>query len=507
MDWQKVFEGLRLLVTGVIERLGPVARILHMVWPYVWRLWNVIARFSTSVYELFYAIYAALMAMLKPVYKLVRANRLSSITIGGGSLLIAALLLSIEERNLPQPDPEFDERPEYVVGAVISLSGKFAKRGGEMLLGYKTAASLINEAGGIRIDGMPHNLALEVYDDESNILRVPDVTRKLLSKNSPEVLLGPYSSLLARPMISEAVRAEVPVVVPIASSAGLSDLPANSAFLLQTPPRRHLQLAANNLLAHFAQKRNSVLDEKAKKKKGIFASGDKPTVLVSAAADQHSKEVIAGVLEVLAMDEAIEIEQIDLAVSEEGQLEELHKKLASADAVFISGFADGATKLMETIATEGITIPFIAMTHCDIANIGTQEPTAAQGALCAVHWQPEASFKGTEPISDEEFDHRYFEDHATLPTHRSAAAAAAVQLIASAVTRMQNDVKLTMSGALATSRIDTLYGPLAFDRKGVNTDKPMVISQINLSRFVPVAPSAIAAASINFTRPKLASAN
>lgn len=507
MDWHKLLDGLRQLAFALADRLGRLPGLIRWLWRRLRPALRIIVGFARSSYVILRALLDALWVLLKPIYAIVRNNRLSAATVIGGSILIVALLLSIEERKLPQPDPAFDDRPRYVIGAVVSLTGKYARQGNEMLQGYKAATELINEAGGIRIEDVPHNLALEVYDDESSVLRVPDVTRRLVGNGSSEVLLAPYSSALAKPMIAVTVPVGIPVVVPIASAAGLGDVPAVSAFLLQTPPRRHLQLAADALLGHFATVRGEFAKDERKKRKGPFANGARPKVLVSAAADLHSQNVIAGVLEVLGQDETIEIEQIDLQVTDDQERKALNQKLAKADAVFVSAFSAGATKLMETIASKGISIPFIALTHCDIANIGTEEPTAAQGALCAVHWQPEARFKGSEPLTAEVFAKRYFEDNAQVPSHRAAAAAAAIQLIASALHRMQHDEALAMGDALATSRIDTLYGPLAFDRNGTNTNKPMVISQIQLSRFIPVAPAPIAAASINFIRPQLAASN
>ena len=67
--------------------------------------------------------------------------------------------------------------------------------------------------------------------------------------------------------------------------------------------------------------------------------------------------------------------------------------------------------------------------------------------------------------------------------------------------------KISLLQALQNTDYNTFYGPVQFDARGQNTAKPMVLSQINRSRYVPVAPANIAVQQVNHIRPQLASAD
>ena len=56
----------------------------------------------------------------------------------------------------------------------------------------------VNQSGGIRIDGARRDLALECQDDESDIARCAEIYRTLCARDRVDLILGPYSSKLAR---------------------------------------------------------------------------------------------------------------------------------------------------------------------------------------------------------------------------------------------------------------------------------------------------------------------
>ncbi len=87
-----------------------------------------------------------------------------------------------------------------IVGMPASLSGQFRVQGRQALAGLLAWAEDVNRAGGLSIrpgeTGSPVTVAH--YDDASEPGRVREVTRRLIVQDRVDLLMGPYSSVLAR---------------------------------------------------------------------------------------------------------------------------------------------------------------------------------------------------------------------------------------------------------------------------------------------------------------------
>ncbi len=82
------------------------------------------------------------------------------------------------------------------VGMVASLSGSFSEQGYQAIRGAMAWIQEFNGAGGILIKELGRKLSLEMiyYDDEGKIEVAKKATKKLLTRDKVDVLLGPYSS-------------------------------------------------------------------------------------------------------------------------------------------------------------------------------------------------------------------------------------------------------------------------------------------------------------------------
>lgn len=115
------------------------------------------------------------------------------------------------------------------IGASLSLTGKYAWTGNRMLEGYKVWETLINEKGcspGLEgygckgpglINGRP--VKLIIYDDQSNPATGVKLYQKLITDDKVDLLMGPYSSAIAKSVTPVIERAQMPMV----SSGGSDD--------------------------------------------------------------------------------------------------------------------------------------------------------------------------------------------------------------------------------------------------------------------------------------------
>ncbi|MCE4604780.1 MAG: amino acid ABC transporter substrate-binding protein [Aeropyrum sp.] len=87
-----------------------------------------------------------------------------------------------------------EEVETLVIGAPLSLSGKYAKEGEMSLMGALAVVNWINDQGGIKVGGKTYKLEFIFYDDESNPDRVVSLVEKLIAEDNVNFLLAPYSS-------------------------------------------------------------------------------------------------------------------------------------------------------------------------------------------------------------------------------------------------------------------------------------------------------------------------
>jgi branched-chain amino acid transport system substrate-binding protein len=84
------------------------------------------------------------------------------------------------------------------VGAVLSLSGRFANQGEQARRGLVLWAEAVGTAGGLPVQdpGGSSSVELLVYDDESRSGPAASGTERLIVEDRVDLLVGPYSSVL-----------------------------------------------------------------------------------------------------------------------------------------------------------------------------------------------------------------------------------------------------------------------------------------------------------------------
>ena len=99
-----------------------------------------------------------------------------------------------------------------VLGAAISQSGKYAREGKFYVDAYTIAVDAVNKAGGVKIGGKAHKLALKLYDDQSDPALSARLDTKLVTSDKVNFLLGPYTSGIVIAASAIAEKYEIPMV-------------------------------------------------------------------------------------------------------------------------------------------------------------------------------------------------------------------------------------------------------------------------------------------------------
>src|SRR5207248_9348708 len=111
-----------------------------------------------------------------------------SIAAGAVSLLLAAAASAAEA----------DPAAPVILGAAVSLTGKYAVNGKNTKDGYDLAVKRINEMGGVKVGGKSYKLKVLYYDDESTPARGAQLAERLISQDGVQFVLGAYSSGLTK---------------------------------------------------------------------------------------------------------------------------------------------------------------------------------------------------------------------------------------------------------------------------------------------------------------------
>jgi branched-chain amino acid transport system substrate-binding protein len=373
------------------------------------------------------------------------------------------------------------------LGAAISLTGKYAANGEHTQRGYDLAVKMINDAGGVTVDGKQYQLAVIYYDDESTPARGAQLAERLINQDGVDYMLGPYSSGLTEAMAPVTEQYGIPMIE--ANGASISLFQNGYKYLFAVLSTTEQYLASSVALAAELAERE----------------GRDPSTLTLAGAfenDPFSQDIRAGVLAdaekygiTVVIDDQLPPELNDMAAT-------LAKvKALKPDILVVSGHDKGASLAIRQIEEMRVDVPLLALTHCDSADIIGNFGAAAEYTLCSSQWAPTLSYSDDLFGSAGDFAVLFEETYGYAPPYQAAESAAAVQVFADAFERAGSFDKDAVRDAISATKMETFYGNIEFDETGRNIAKPMVLYQVQDGNYVVVAPTKWAAADVRFPTP------
>jgi len=377
-----------------------------------------------------------------------------------------------------------------VIGSALSLSGKYGESGVHTKNGYEYAIRRIDEAGGVTVAGRCHRFEILYYDDESKGRRAATLAERLIDQDGVRYMLGPYSSGITRAVVPVTEQRRVPMVQAQGASLSLFSKGHSHLFAVLSTSEQYLSSA----IALAAEQAG---------KQGRKASDIRIAVAVEN--DPFSLDVRAGVLDdaerhgmTVVLDETLPRDMDDMTpiLTRTRQL--------SPDILVVSGHADGAKTAARQIAEQGVAVPMVALTHCEVADVTAVAGTGANGLLCATQWAETLRYEdpvfGTAAEFEAGFRQAFVEYSDRPMPYQVAQAAAAVYVFKDAFERAGTLDKDAVRDAIAETDLATFYGPIRFSDTGRNIAKPMVLRQIQDGAYNVVAPSAYASHALNWPR-------
>jgi branched-chain amino acid transport system substrate-binding protein len=377
------------------------------------------------------------------------------------------------------------------LGAAISLTGKYSTNGVHAKNGYDFAINKINAAGGVNVGGKSYNLEVIYYDDESTPARAAQLTERLISQDGVQFMLGPYSSGLTKAVAPVIEKYKIPMVEAEGASRSLFN--KGYKYLFAVLSTSELYLASTiSLAAGVAEKQGK--------------SPSDVRIAMAFENDPFSQDVRAGVIAdaekfsmQIIIDDQLPRDLSDMAAT-------LTKvKALKPDVLLVSGHSKGAATAARQIGEMGVSVPMIAITHCEAADVTGKFPTAANGLLCPTQWSETLSYSdpffGSAAEYDAEFKAAYPEYAEKSVPYQTAQATAGVWVFKDAFERAGTLDKEAVRDALAATELSTFYGDIKFSLAGNNIAKPMVLRQIQGGVYNVVAPQEFASHELEWPRP------
>ena len=366
-----------------------------------------------------------------------------------------------------------------VLGAAVSLTGKYSTNGKNTKDGYDLAVKMINEKGGVKVGGKTYKLQVKYYDDESTPARGAELAERLIKQDGLKFILGPYSSGMTK------------AVVPVTEQYKVPMIEGNGAAReLFTKGYRYLFAT----LSTSDQYLTSAITLAAENAKALGKEPKAMTIAIVIENDPFSQDVRAGILDDakkygmrIVIDDQMPKDVNDISST-------LTKvKALKPDILVVSGHSKGAATATQQIGEMKVDVPVIAMTHCDSAQIAEKQGKAAEYILCAQQWDVALTYKDALFGDSKKYAELFKKDFNYDPPYQAAESTAAVQVFADAFTRAGTLDPEKVRDAIAATNLETFYGNIKFDEAGRNIAKPMVLTQVRGGDYKLVAPEKWAA--------------
>ena len=348
---------------------------------------------------------------------------------------------------------------KIVLGAAVSLTGKYSSNGVHTQNGYNMAVERINSMGGVKVGGKTYKFDIIYYDDESNPKRAAQLAERLINQDGVEFMLGPYSSGLTKAMAPVTEKYGVPMVEANGASRSLFTKGYKYLFAVLAPANLYLDVAIRTAVELNGGKGVNI----AMAFEQDAFSQDVRLGIVDAAEDTGSKIVI---------DDKLPKELNDMAAT-------LAKvKAVKPDVLVVSGHTKGALTAIRQIAEMKVDVPMLAMTHCDAAKLSKQHGKNAQYALCASQWHKTLTYKDDFFTDGMTYDADFTKMFDYAPPYQAAESSAALLVFKDAFERANSFDQKKVRDALAATDMQTFYGNIKFAPGGQNVSKPMVLFQV-----------------------------
>jgi branched-chain amino acid transport system substrate-binding protein len=355
---------------------------------------------------------------------------------------------------------------QIVLGSAISQTGKYAREGKFYVDAYALTVEAINKAGGVKVGGRPYQLALKLYDDQSDPNLSVRLFTRLVTSDRVNFLLGPYSSGITIPASAVSEKYEIPMIQGGGASGKIFD--RGYKYIFGTLPKAefYFQSAIEAAVKLTPPVRTAAL----------LYSNEAFDRSVADGARQWLKEW-----------------KVDKVYDEEYQpaTQDFTSILAvikskGPDLVLVAGHVENALNFIRQSQAADVNPKMVVFTvGPPTADFRKTLGKAAELAYGITPWLPDMEVGGEVFASASQFAKQFQERFGYEADYHVAAGAACVLALKVAVEHASSLEPKKVRDALAALDVETLYGRVKFEPSG-QIAMGQVLIQIQDGKVVPV---------------------
>lgn len=365
-------------------------------------------------------------------------------------------------------------------GAVLSLSGDFAKEGNYLKKGYELWLEEINQRGGLKVGNKYYKVEVIFKDDNSN----PEKSKALvksLCQEGIKLFLGPYGS--------DFVLSQAEVVE---QCGGLMVQGGGAADILYRKGYKNI-FGIYTVASKYMEDILKILKKKENKVMKIAILYPNRVFPITVAESTKELALKYG-YKVSAYYKYEDLEEIDRII--EGL------KNQTPDIIIGCGYYKDSVKIIKALHNLGIRPKALVMTVGPvISGLIVELKELAEGVISAVQWAPSLNYRDPLFGSTSQFNQKYLSKYHEAPNYISAGAATVGVIFTTAIQRAGNPSDISsIRKALLELNLETLFGKISFDQTGKVKSKEMVVVQIQKGKVKTVYPFKFAEAPLIYPK-------
>jgi len=389
--------------------------------------------------------------------------------------ITAASILCIAGAAAVAPPAAADDNV-ITFGAALSTTGRDSREGALTKEGYDFWKDYVNSQGGIKIAGKLYKVDIKYYDDGSDAATSAKLVERLITQDNVKFILAPYgsSATFAASAITE--KYQVPMVDPNGAAEAIFNRGFHYTFAILSPAKKYLQ---------------GILE---------LAMTLKPrpaSVAVLAANDKFSLEVAEGISDFVTKNGFTEVFYSEYPPDTKDVATLLTQvKAKNPDIILGSGHLQDSLLIMRAAKDQSVTSKVIGFsvgpsTPDFITSLGPD----ANGVMGGAQWTTTLNY--IDPLfgNAERYAKLFEAKYHHIPDYHNAESTAAPETFQFAMEKAGSLDPAKVRDALAALDVETFYGRIKFDSRGVNIYKPMAVEQIQNGTHMTVWPADAANAS------------
>ena len=360
------------------------------------------------------------------------------------------------------------------IGAITSVTGRFAEFGKMHLAGFKVAVAEVNRKGGI----LGRKIELVIEDNASDVNKGLSAAERLVNAGVP-LVINEYSSSLVKAQAQYLARQKVPGLVFSSSGDDITQPGNDYNFRLNQPATEYARV----ILSIFR-------DQKFKTMAVIAGTGAFEKSVADAAKELARAYGIT----------IVEDQRYDKGLTDFRPV--LNRiKAKNPDGILMVSYAEDSVALMRQAREVGVKPRLFAGGAAGFAlpEFVKDAGSAANNVVTATAWIPQLRYAGVQKLNVDLKKALGGND----PSYHAAQAYAGVIVAAEAIRRAGSTDREKVKAALNGLNMQTAFGPIQFkDFDGFKNQNPlaMVAQQVQGGQFVPVYPKSVVPRAIKFER-------